>query len=273
MTGKAGTQAAVPATAVAGTTPVEPIFSYRGFNIPERLVRLTGGGPETWDPISRMHMDEYARYCPIDPRANVVEIGCGVGRDAIQLTSLLTPEGQYTGVDVIEPSIRWCSENITPRFPNFKFVHVDVQSDIHNPGGKMRVSEVMLPAEDCTVDRIILQSVFTHMFREQIIPYLREFRRMLKPDGLVFASLFLLDDESRRLSRLGDNPLRFEHPYGEGCFINDVRYPEGAVAFSAKAMQEMLAASRMKLAQPIYLGAWCGRPANDGQDVAILARG
>ena len=60
----------------------EPVFAYRDYRIPERLVRLTGGGPETWDAISRMHMDEYARYCPIDPRHAVLEVGCGVGRDA-----------------------------------------------------------------------------------------------------------------------------------------------------------------------------------------------
>ena len=58
-------------------------FRYDGFDIPVELARLTGGGPETWHDITVGHLLEYERYCPIHPDHSVLEIGCGVGRDAI----------------------------------------------------------------------------------------------------------------------------------------------------------------------------------------------
>src|SRR5437870_13877128 len=93
-------------------------FSYRGFDIPLDVLQLTGGGPETWDVISVGHMAQYAKHAPIEPWHQVLEVGCGVGRDAIQLTSHLDERGMYIGVDIIARSIAWCQDNITPRHPN-----------------------------------------------------------------------------------------------------------------------------------------------------------
>src|SRR4051812_827645 len=194
--------------------PLTTMFSYEGYEIPVELVNLTGGGTDTWHDISVGHMREYERYCPIEPDHHVLEIGCGVGRDAIQLTKLLSERGGYTGVDIIRPSIEWCQANITPRFPNFTFVCVDVQSQIHNPGGHLPVQAVRLPGDDGSVDRIILQSVFTHMFEHDIVHYLHEFRRLLRPGGRVFASFFLLDDEALAMAERTGQPLTFRFPYG-----------------------------------------------------------
>ena len=249
---------------------VEKLFPTRGYFIPERLVRLTGGGPETWESIIQLHQDEYARYCPIRPDHHVLEIGCGVGRDAIPLTEILSSEGRYLGIDIIEPSIGWCAQNITPVHPNFEFVHLDIGSQIHHPNGKLKTTDVRLPGPDGSFDRILLQSVFTHMFRDDIIHYLREFRRLLRPSGLVFASLFLLDKESLHLARASGGPLTFAHQHDEGCWITDAAYPEGAVGYSPEVFTQMLEASGMAFAQPLHLGSWCGRPSSDAQDVAIL---
>ncbi len=169
------------------------MFNCEGYQIPVELVNLTGGGTETWHVISVGHMDQYKKYCPIDPNHAVLEIGCGVGRDAIQLTKHLSKNGSYVGIDIIEPSIKWCQENITPRFPNFKFLFFDVQSQIHNAQGKIKTTDIKLPIEDASIDRIVLQSVFTHMFEEDIAHYLKEFKRVLRPGGKVYASFFIFD--------------------------------------------------------------------------------
>jgi methyltransferase family protein len=44
-----------------------------------------------------------------------------------------------------------------------------------------------LPVADGSVDRIILASVFTHLLPTEVLHYMREFRRALKPSGLVYA--------------------------------------------------------------------------------------
>ena len=247
-------------------------FRYDGFDIPVDLACLTGGGPETWDDITTGHLLEYEQYCPIEPHHRVLEIGCGVGRDAIGLSRVLSSDGRYLGIDIIRPSIEWCQQHITTAFPNFEFRYLDIKSQIHNPGGQLEVREVALPVDANSVDRIILQSVFTHMFEEDIVHYLRQFRRALRPDGRVFASWFVLDDESLEMAQsVPDGPLTFRFEYGDGCLINDERYPEGAVGFRPVAFDRILRRGGFELDQPVHRGFWCGREGvSDGQDIAVL---
>jgi SAM-dependent methyltransferase len=247
-------------------------FAYNGFDIPVDLARLTGGGPESWHDITVGHLREYEQYCPIEPSHHVVEIGCGVGRDAIGLSQVLGPQGHYVGIDIIRPSIEWAQTHITPKFPNFEFRCLDIQSQIHNPGGTLQVREVALPVESANADRIILQSVFTHMFEDDIVHYLSEFRRALRPGGLVFSSWFLLDDESLEMARSApDNTLTFNYEYGDDCLINDELHPEGAVGFRPPAFDRILQRGGFSLDQPVHRGFWCGRQGvSDGQDIAIL---
>jgi SAM-dependent methyltransferase len=256
----------------------QDVFRYREYSIPVPLINLTGGGVETWDVIAQGHMDQYARYAPISPDASVLEVGCGVGRDAIQLADHLSPDGRYVGIDIIRPSIEWCQANIGARHPHFTFYHLDIQSQIHNPGGSSQARDVRLPVASRSADRILLQSVFTHMFRRDIVHYLREFRRILKPGGKVVASFFLIDDEARRAIDAGRGDprfgLTFQFRRGWGCWINDQEFPEGAVAYSLEALSEMLKDSGMVLDQPVHRGHWFGRMEYpDGQDIVVLKRG
>jgi len=254
------------------------MFDYEGYKIPVELVNLTGGGTETWHMISTGHMDEYKKYLPIDPNHAILEIGCGVGRDAIQLTKHLSEGGSYIGIDIIEPSIKWCQKNITPRFPNFKFLFFDIKSQIHNSSGKIKTTDIRLPIEDNSIDIIILQSVFTHMFEADIVHYLKEFSRVLRSGGKVFTSFFIFDEETLQMAqknKLGSHQvtLTFEYPYGDGCRINDENYPEGAVAYTREALNRMLRKSSLVLDQPIHLGHWCGREGvPDGQDIVIMKK-
>ena len=253
-------------------------FEYEGYQIPHHLIYLTGGGTSTWDAISKGHMWQYSKYCPIEPSHSVLEIGCGTGRDAIQLTKHLSADGNYTGIDIIADSIAWCQNNISPLFPNFKFLHYDVQSQIHNITGTISTTEIIFPINDKVIDRIILQSVFTHMFEKEITHYLREFNRVLKDDGKICASFFLINDEVLSMAKktgptLESLELSFQIPYAPGCFINDAAYPEGAVAFTLDALERMMDESGLELDQPIHLGSWCGRKdKTDGQDMVILRK-
>jgi ubiquinone/menaquinone biosynthesis C-methylase UbiE len=79
---------------------------------------------------------------------------------------------------------------------------------------------VRLPISDKSVDRIILWSVFTHMFRADISHYLKEFSRVLRPGGFVFATCFIVDDDviaSAQKTNLTPYGLRFAHLYEPGC--------------------------------------------------------
>jgi ubiquinone/menaquinone biosynthesis C-methylase UbiE len=257
-------------------------FRYKGYDIPNDLMILTGAGSESWYETAMMHMRDYEQCCPIRPGHNVIEVGCGVGRDAMHLPDRLGADGTYLGLDVIPRSIQWCQDNISPRFPNFRFQLIDVHNKFYNPTGTLRASDVHLSANDASVDRILLQSVFTHMFEEDITAYLREFHRVLKPEGLVLATFFILDPRvgthATHMKEVRPHPyepsddLTFTIDYGDGCSIQVLEPPEAAVAYTPEAVQRMLDSSRMELDQPIHNGSWSGKPSDHGQDIAVLRR-
>lgn len=254
--------------------PAINTYHFKGYNIPINLMLMTGGGPETFDGISSLHNNLLQRWIGIEPNHNILEIGCGIGRDAIPLSYQVT-NGSYLGIDIIGDSISWCKQEIESRNPNFKFLHFNVEDKLHNAGGVTKTTDIVLPIEDESVDRIFLFSVFTHLYQADIEHYLREFRRVLKPGGLVLATTFIYDDailQKARETNLTAFDLRFEHEIDDGCRINDLDQPLGAIAFTRKRWDEMLKSTGMKYVHPVLLGGWSGffDTYEDGQDVLIL---
>jgi SAM-dependent methyltransferase len=255
----------------------EPTTRHYGYDIPIRLMNLTGGGKESFEPMCEFHMAALKEHTPIEPHHSVLEIGCGIGRDAIPLTKILNSDGRYVGIDIIKDSIDWCTHNITRAYPNFSFVHFDVEDQLHNPGGTSVTSAIRLPMPDASVDRIILWSVFTHMLKADIEHYLAEFARVLKPSGSVFATWFIVNDEILKKARtvnLTPFNLRFEHTLADGSIINDPNFPMGAVAFTEETLTEMIEGANLKMVGNVLPGQWSGYFAvpKGGQDATILVR-
>jgi len=263
------------ATAVPATEPV--FHSAAGFDIPVRLIYMTGGGPEQFEAETEFHMNSLKAHVPVEPDHSVLEIGCGVGRDAMPLTKVIDARGSYLGVDIILNSIEWCRDNITSKFPNFTFMHYDVSDALHNPTGSTRTSEITIPLADNSVDRVVLWSVFTHMASADIIHYLKEFSRVMKPGGLVFATWFIVNDDILRKARetnLTPFNLRFEHDFEPGCLINDANAPMGAVAYTDERLREMIAEAGLELVNDVLPGMWSGFHAvpKGGQDATVLRK-
>ena len=252
-------------------------FNYLGFDIPIDLLNMTGGGTDSFERISRGHIDYLQQQVGINPSDSILEVGCGIGRDAIPLTQILNTEGSYLGIDIIGRSINWCTNNITPKHPNFKFVHFDVEDQLHNPQGSKKQKNIPIPIGDNKVDLIILWSVVTHLFEEDTTHYFKEFARVLKPNGLVVVTCFVVDDailNAARKVNLTQHNLRFEHPYGPGCFINDANVPAGAVAYTYGKIIEIVSKGGLTLDRPLLTGQWWGNFEGKGygQDVLILRR-
>ena len=249
---------------------------FSGYLIPERLVYLTGGGPETFKVISEAHIKNLKKFIGIKSNHSILEVGCGIGRDAIPLTKLLT-SGKYYGIDIIKDSIDWCKENITPKNTNFRFIHFDVKDQLHNVSGVSATAEIILPIPDSSIDRVILFSVFTHMYEEDIVHYLKEFYRVLKPGGLIYGTVFLFDEsilERARATNLTPFDLRFQYSLNEHTRINDEIHPLGAIAYSNVLLNKMVSSAKLEHARPMLRGAWSGYWENpdDGQDVLILRK-
>lgn len=263
-----------------GAAPTEPdapmeTFFFRGFEIPVRLMLLTGGGPENFEAISDLHMRNLDREHGLRPGLRVLELGCGIGRDAIPLAERIGPSGSYLGIDIIRDSIDWCTRNITAKYPNVRFHYDDVKDSLHNPGGAVDFQTVRLPPEDGTIDLIVAQSVFTHMLRAELTHYLGEFARVLAPNGTLYATCFVITPEVLQVAR-GTNltpwDLRFEHDLGDGCFVNELEHMTGAVGYTPEAFAEMINDAGLELRGDIRPGGWSGfyTEAHDGQEALVL---
>jgi SAM-dependent methyltransferase len=256
--------------------PVMNYFEYRGYRIPSHLISLVGSGPETFVEMGKGHVAECERVMgPFSPDMHVLDMGCGIGRAAFQYMEVLGENGAYTGIDVTRDSIEWCRQHITPHHPNYRFHHFDAENELYNPYGTQLTRDYRLPLEDGTVDRIALFSVFTHLFEEETQHYLHEFRRILRPGGLIYASFYHYSPEAIEAARTkGNTPWKatFSHPFGNGFYGNDPTYPRGAVAFTDEALRRMLRNAGLALAKPYINGNWSGLhpDAKPGQDGAVI---
>jgi len=95
----------------------------------------------------------------------ILDFGCGCGRVARHWTDLDGPE--IHACDQNKGLIRWCSENLP-------FVHA-IANDVEPP----------TPYDDASFDLIYALSVLTHLPEELGFAWMAEFRRILRPGGLL----------------------------------------------------------------------------------------
>jgi SAM-dependent methyltransferase len=116
----------------------------------------------------------------LKPTARILDVGCGIGRKTVPLLDFLT-SGSYEGIDPVGKQVQWCSEKITPRYQSFRFHRVDLWSKLYNPQGLIIPSEYVFPFGNGEFDFVILSSLFTHIFSADMLHYVSEISRMLKP--------------------------------------------------------------------------------------------
>lgn len=160
-------------------------------------------------------------YLPAEAYESVFDFGCGCGRVARQLMLQNPRPRRYLGIDLHRGMIAWCQENLTPVASEFKFRHHDVFNRGLNPTATER--NAPFPAGDGEYSLVQAWSVFTHLTQDQTEHYLREARRILRPDGLLHTTWFLFDKRSFPMMQDFQNTL----------FINDVD-PSNAIIYDRR---------------------------------------
>ena len=107
----------------------------------------------------------------------VVDVGCGSGRLAVSLPE--TFRGNYIGTDISEPLLLRAAQSL--KEPRFRFVLVD---------------DLVIPAENGSVDMVSMFSLLTHLRHEESFLYLREVKRVLRPGATVIFSFLDFSQES-----------------------------------------------------------------------------
>lgn len=105
------------------------------------------------------------------PGQRILEFGCATGRLMRWLYDL-ADTCEIWGVDITADSILWCQQHLSPPF---RFVTTTTLPH--------------LPFEDRSFDLIYTGSVFTHI-ADLAEMWLLELRRILKPGGLLYATVF-----------------------------------------------------------------------------------
>ena len=206
------------------------------------------------------------------PYHRVLDIGSGIGRMAVPLTTFLNENGTYNGFDVVERGVAWCKKKITSKFPNFQFQYIPLDNDLYKSGGSS-AANFKFPYPDQSFDFVILTSVFTHMLPDEVANYLKEISRVLAPGGTCFATFFVWNEESATLSAA--NPaFQFPHDYGHYRLM-DENVKSANVAYEETYLQQNLIADAQLKLKAAYYGYWCGRPkldTKDFQDILILEK-
>lgn len=216
-------------------------------------------------------LDIYTRLCGLQRNERMLDVGCGMGRKTLPLTQYFDGSASYEGIDVNAAGVAWCRQQITPRFPNFRFQQIDVFNQLYNPAGKYQAAEYPFPFADGSFTFVMLGSVFTHMYPRDFGHYLSEIRRVLAPGGRSLISYFLLNDESQQMIDAGASTLAFS-VRGEGYATVSAELPESAIAADESLVTSLYRDLGMTI-QRLDHGSWCGRQnALSYQDLVFAVR-
>lgn len=131
----------------------------------EIMEMAVGGSFETVGILEREWLVQHG----LKPDSYLIDVGCGSGRLAQQLSDYLT--GSYLGIDIVPELIEYAGRSLAR--PNWRF-------EVANG--------LTIPEEDGQADMVCFFSVLTHLRHEASYLYLQEAARVLKPDGKIIFS-------------------------------------------------------------------------------------
>jgi len=225
--------------------------------IPDEIRTWVGpfSDKELYIKSGRETFNDLVKYGKLERNSTVLDAGCGCGRLTIHLLDYLARDARYEGFDICPEHIEWCKNNIEKDYSNFKFMHLDIRKDAYNPNGKYRVIETRLPYGDNNFDFIIAHSLFTHMISNEFDHYISEFSRVLKRNGILYASYYLLNENSENGIRNKTSCLNFRFKIDD-CYTFDEKNPEEGIAQIELYVKEIYNSFDLEIIEPVYYSNW-----------------
>jgi len=204
-----------------------------------------------------------------DMNGTVLDIGCGYGRLAYALRRAGF-RGQYVGLDILPLQINWLRDNF--QGPNYSFVHMDIVNDRYNPNGKLTMAELALPALETPPTLVLMLSVFTHLYKEDVLHFLSSVAKVTDSRTLFYSTWFLLNDHQREMEQAGASPYPMTHALPPESRYFNAEDPLHAIGHDEAAVRAWGRDAGFWPAEVRY-GSWCGRTNPDAyQDVLFWRR-
>ncbi len=252
--------------------PHEILQSGRDPKIPPKGKIFTGAGD--FEVLGKQQLAYLQNYTQLKPNMTVLDVGSGMGRTAFALSSYLDQDGAYYGFDAMPQGIAWCQSKYED-LDNFHFEHIEVYNNLYNQS-EIKSTEVTFPYEAEFFDRAFLFSVFSHMLEDEIVHYLQEIYRVLKPGGQVLATFFTYDATVLERMQAGTTDMRFEVDRGDH-WLMDETVSHANVAYAEDKLKSMIATANPKYKiEKVVQGFWSdfGMMAEgvDYQDIWVLSK-
>lgn len=237
--------------------------------VPPRGMMFVGSG----DFIEQgEHLLQLAiKYTNLKPNHKILDIGCGIGRLAIPLTTYLDGNGLYEGFDVVKLGIDWCNKRIARNYSNFHFRWINLKNDLYNLSTTNQANNFKFPYPDNYFDSIILTSVFTHMLPNDVKHYLEEISKVINDKGKCLATFFLINEEVKHQMQNKETNFLFKFSFN-GYYLMNIKVKEANVAYEESFLFSIIQKCDLKI-ESIHRGRWSnGSNPLDFQDVIILTK-
>jgi len=206
----------------------------------------------------------------LKPNDFVLDIGSGIGRTAIALTTYLDTSAKYEGFDVVEFGVKWCNSKLKKDYANFNFKYIPLFNDLYN-NATLKANEFTFPYKKNYFDKVFSFSVFTHMQIDEIQHYFSEIYKVLKPNGIAFSTFFIYDNTSE--SKISQNKgFNFSHKK-DGYRLMNNSVKSGNIAIHKDKLKTMLEFENLTLVK-IIDGFWKGEREDtiEYQDIVIFKK-
>jgi len=264
----------MPATSLA---PVRDIFqAMRTETINGHpLSDVVGGGDP--EPIAQEVVTAIEKYAKLNAGDSILDVGCGCGRIAAALTQYVDQKSHYVGIDIVPGLIDFARNFITPRYPSFEFLLLNQGSTSYDSwrqkGAETGIATLTeaVPAE--SIDLAISVSLFTHLDYPAALEMLTSIHQVLKNDGRVFMTVFVLDAIARDSIEAGRTPFSFkQRTPGGKLFAERSDDPTFAVAYNDALLDELVSSAGFQIDRRVR-GYWSiGGIGETFQDVLVLKK-
>lgn len=235
---------------------------------PPEPINFAGAG--SFVVIGDNHVGRLVELVGLRAGQRLLEIGCGIGRNATALHRHFGDSITYLGFDVVGFGIAWCRRHFAWRGSAYRFVRADLYNSFYNPRGKLDAARYVFPCGDAKYDLVLATSVFTHMGADAVRRYVAEAARVLRPGGAFCFDAFIIDDDSRESMARGtaDRVLRAS---GEGAWIQSAAEPEMAVGYQRSWLDGYLTGAGFRI-DLVVSGYWRGASRGEHYQDFVLAR-